>query len=86
MPLYLETWKNLKFDNLGQKKIEKPEILQLRQNKPRIRESLKKKTLEKPRIVNSFHMFSSKISIWHEKSFKNLRLLSSSINFTKKHI
>ena len=27
LSLYLETWKNLEFDNLGKNKLEKPEIL-----------------------------------------------------------
>ena len=27
LPLYLETWKNLEFDNLGKKNLEKPGIL-----------------------------------------------------------
>ena len=27
MPLYLEAWKNLEFDNLGKKNLEKPEFV-----------------------------------------------------------
>ena len=60
--LYLETWKNLEFENLGKKNLEKPGT----------REILKKtwdfeqkslKNQEKPEIVNNFFMLSSKIPI-----------------------
>ena len=63
MPLYLETWKYLEFDNLCKKK---------KKEKPGIRQTLKKtwnfkqislKNLEKPGIFNKFYMFSSKISL-----------------------
>ena len=41
LPLYLETWKNLEFDNLG--------------NKKRIENSKFKKPLKKPGILNENH-------------------------------
>ena len=50
LPIYLETWKNLEFDNLGKKKLG---IL----NKYIL------KNLEKPGIFNNFYMLSSKISL-----------------------
>ena len=75
---YLETWKNLEFDNLSKKNLENPgiwEILKKSGESSNFERNIFK-NLEKTGIFNNFYIFSSKTSTSNKNSILYIKFMS----------